>query len=82
MMTVETSQEIATIAEAYVAGKDSAEKMMVVGEIFRGSMPIADLIGERGTLTWDAAHIGARLVISKYKDIYTDQITGRITQLI
>jgi hypothetical protein len=81
MMTLDTAKEIAAMVEGYALGKTAAEAMMKVGERFTGSMPIADAIAEPKTLTWEAAFLGANLVINSYKEIYTDQVTGRITSL-
>jgi len=75
------ANEMDTMIHAYQCGKEAAKRNLVLGNVFRGGMNIADSVGfQRDTLEWKGAMLGAMMEING-REIWTDK-EGVIVKLI
>lgn len=73
------SAALESASAAYAAGKAAAETMMHVGQVFVGSMGVADALGyTRGTREYQCATLGATFVIAAYGEVWTNVETGKL----
>ena len=81
MEKVVTTKEVAAMVHAYECGKEAAKRNLVLGEVFRGSMNIADKLGfDPESVEYKGAMIGAMSEI-KSREIWTDK-AGVIVKLV